>query len=111
MSEDGGVAASRDRLHIKRVGGGRIKFYFDGPYLGGSYLILDEYLKDMIAGRRSEVYAPFVPDSPEWRERRRELGGEKTGGSSPSLRSGAQPRDADGQAQDGNESVEGDESL
>ncbi|HVP24005.1 MAG TPA: hypothetical protein VMS77_08855 [Conexivisphaerales archaeon] len=89
------------RLYIKRISGGRIKFTFDGPYLGGSYLILEPYLKDMLAGRRSEVYAPFVPDSPEWRERRRGFSGEKDGGPSPEGGSGAKPRDKDGQAQDG----------
>jgi hypothetical protein len=92
------------KLRIKRIGGGKAKLWFDGQNNGGSYLIQDEFLEDLLAGRRFEVYAQFVPDTEAWKSKRRKLSGddnlENDDDSDTGAGSGAQRRDKAIEGQD-----------
>ncbi len=60
------------RMYMKRVGkdGDRLRISFSDD-LGGSYLVFVNFLRDLLEGKRAEVYSSFVPDSPEWMEKKK----------------------------------------
>jgi hypothetical protein len=115
MSSEGDrVDFPRATLHIKRIAGDRLKFYFDGQNNGGSNMVMAEFVEAVLRGRRQEAYAPWVPDSEEWKNKRRKLSGDDDSGkddeSGTGAGSGAKPRDKDHEEQDRGESSEGGES-
>lgn len=58
------------RLYFKKVRGGRIKIEAS-IHLGGSWLSYESLVRDVIEGRRPEIWFEFVKDSEQFRAKQK----------------------------------------
>jgi len=58
------------RLYVRKISGGRVKVSASIP-VGGSWLGYENILREVLDGKRSEVYFSFVPDTAEYRAQRK----------------------------------------
>lgn len=66
----GSAPRSPKRLYLSLCSDGtRVRLVDKDGTLGGSYLMLFSFLRDLANGKRMEVYFTFVPDSSRWRDR------------------------------------------